>query len=243
MVESQSMAESQKVRCVWVLAASPVWTSPERVRHLPTPDVVIAADGGSTLAARLGLVPDLVVGDLDSSDPGLVQKLEAQSIRFDRFQHETKLETDTELAVLAALAWQPDTILVLGGIGGRLDHSVANLLLLTHPQLLEHDVRLVDGKQVVLLGKPGRWTEIPASTGDTVSLLPVGVDATGVVTSDLLYPLNSETLLVGRGRGVSNEVTGPHPRVFYEEGLLMVIIVRTGRTKEEAHGTDKYEAK
>ncbi|MDQ3707188.1 MAG: thiamine diphosphokinase [Chloroflexota bacterium] len=240
-MESQGTEEPRKVRCVWVLAASPVWTSPERLRDLPDPDVVIAADGGSTLAARLGLVPDLVIGDLDSSDPGLVRELEAERVKFDRFQHETKLETDTELAVLAALAWQPDTILVLGAIGGRLDHSVANLLLLTHPQLVTHDVRLVDGKQVALLAKPGRWNEIPASEGDTVSLLPVGGEATGAVTSDLLYPLNSETLLEGRGRGVSNQVTGPQPRVFYEQGLLMVIVVRTGRTREETNGTDKYE--
>ncbi|HEX8599876.1 MAG TPA: thiamine diphosphokinase [Chloroflexia bacterium] len=221
-----------------MLAASPVWTSPERLVDLPAPDVVIAADGGSTLAARLGLVPDLVIGDLDSSDPDLVQKLEEEQVKFDRFRHETKLETDTELALLAALSWQPDTILVLGAIGGRLDHSVANLLLLTHPQLIEHDVRVVDGRQVALLAKPGRWNELPASTGDTVSLLPVGGEATGVTTSDLLYPLNSETLLVGHGRGVSNEVTGPQPRVFYEQGLLMVIIVRTGRTREKLDGTD-----
>ncbi|MDQ5822750.1 MAG: thiamine diphosphokinase [Chloroflexota bacterium] len=242
-MESQRTEEPRNARCVWVLAASPVWTSPERLTDLPRPDVVIAADGGSTLAARLGLVPDLVIGDLDSSDPDLVQELEAGRIRFDRFQHETKLETDTELAVLAALEWQPDTILVLGAIGGRLDHSVANLLLLTHPQLVPHDVRLVDGKQVALLAKPGLWNSLPASAGDTVSLLPVGGEASGVVTSDLLYPLNSETLLVGRGRGVSNEVRGPQPRVFYEQGLLMVIVVRTGRTREETNGTDEYEPK
>ncbi|HEX8227817.1 MAG TPA: thiamine diphosphokinase [Chloroflexia bacterium] len=224
---------------MWVLAASPVWTSPGRLSDLPAPDVVIAADGGSTLAARLGLVPDLVIGDLDSSDPDLVETLAGEGIKFDRFQHETKLETDTELAVLAALEWQPDTVLVLGGIGGRLDHSVACLLLLTHPRLVEHDVWLVDGKQVAMLAKAGRWTDLPASMGDTVSLLPVGMEATGVKTSDLLYPLDSETLLVGRGRGVSNEVTGSRPSVFYETGLLMAIIVRVGRTREQSDGTDQ----
>lgn len=240
-MELQGTRGSGKVGCVWVLAASPVWTSPERMRDLPGPDVVIAADGGSTLAARLGLVPDLVIGDLDSSDPDLMRELEAGRVKFDRFQHESKLETDTELAVLAALTWQPDTILVLGAVGGRLDHSVANLLLLTHPQLVLHDVRLVDGKQVALLAKPSRWNKIPASVEDTVSLLPVGGEATGVETSDLRYPLSSETLLVGRGRGVSNEVTGPQPRVFYEQGLLMIVVVRTGRTREETDGTDRYE--
>ncbi|MEA2576139.1 MAG: thiamine pyrophosphokinae [Chloroflexia bacterium] len=232
MLQSEG-GKLQKASCVWVLAASPVWTSPERLRDLPGPDVVIAADGGSTLAARLGLVPDLVVGDLDSSDPNLVQQLQAEGIKFDRRRHETKLETDTELALLAALAWQPDTIFVLGAIGGRLDHSVANLLLLTHPDLVEQDIRIVDGRQTALLAKAGRWNDLAASVGDTVSLLPVGGDASGVVTSDLLYPLNSETLLAGHGRGVSNEVTGPQPRVYYEDGLLLVVIVPKGRKTEE----------
>lgn len=232
------MSEPPKVRCVWVLAASPVWASPDRLRDLPPPDVVIAADGGSTLAARLGLVPDLIIGDLDSSDPALVESLEAQGATFDRFRHETKVETDTELAALAALRWQPDTIIVLGAIGGRLDHSVANLLLLTHPQLAGQDVRLVDGRQVALLSRPGRRNEIPASVGDTVSLLPIGGDVAGVTTADLLYPLKDETLLVGRGRGVSNEVTGPRPSVYYEHGTLMVIVVRTGRAMEASNGTN-----
>ena len=230
------MSQARKSRCVWVLAASPVWSSPGRLSHLPPPDTVIAADGGSTLAARLGLVPDLVIGDLDSSDPALLQQLEAQGVQFERFQHETKVETDTELAALAALARRPDTIIVLGAVGGRLDHSLANLLLLTHPQLSDRDVRVVDGRQTALLAKPGRWNELPASLGDTVSLLPVGEDAGGVSTQDLLYPLGRETLLDGRGRGVSNEVTGPRPSVFYESGLLMVIIVRSGRSTEESNG-------
>ncbi|HYP18482.1 MAG TPA: thiamine diphosphokinase [Chloroflexia bacterium] len=230
------MSQPLRSRCVWVLAASPVWSSPGRLRHLPPPDVVIAADGGTTLAARLGLAPDLVIGDMDSSDPALLQQFEAQGIPFDRSRHETKVETDTELAALAALAWQPDTIIVMGAIGGRLDHSVANLLLLTHPRLAGHDVRVVDGAQVAMLAKPGRWNELPASLGDTVSLLPVGGDAERVSTKDLLYPLHGETLLMGRGRGVSNEVTGPNPGVDYESGLLMVVIVRSGRSTEERYG-------
>jgi thiamine pyrophosphokinase len=221
--------EPRKTNCVWVLAASPVWTSPERLGDLPAPDVVIAADGGSTLAARLGLVPDLVIGDLDSSDPVLLGQMEGQGVSFDRYTHETKIETDTELAALAALAWHPQTVVVLGAIGGRLDHSLANLLLLTHPDLMGHDVRVVDGRQAALLAKAGRWNPLPASVGDIVSLLPVGGDAGGVTTADLLYPLNGETLLVGRGRGVSNEVMGDNPRVYYESGLLMAIIVRSRR--------------
>lgn len=235
MPESQSNDRSKQ--CIWVLAASPVWSAP-RLRDLPQPDAVIAADGGSTLAMRLGLVPDLVIGDLDSSDPALVKELEQQGIAFERFRHETKLETDTELAVLVALKWGAKQVLVLGAIGGRLDHSLANLLLLTHPRIAPHDVRIVDGRQAAMLLKPGRWNDLPAAEGDTVSLLPIGGEADGVRTKDLLYPLHGETLLMGRGRGVSNEASGHDPGVYYEEGLLMAIVVQHRPTMEENDGNN-----
>jgi thiamine pyrophosphokinase len=172
-------------------------------------------------------VPDLVVGDLDSSDPTLLAQLETQQVPIERYQHYTRIETDTELAALAALRWDPATIVILGGMGGRIDHSLANVLLLTHPRLAERDVRLVEGRQVVLLIKPGRWNDLPAAPGDTVSLLPLGDSARGISTRDLEYPLDNEDLLQGSGRGVSNVVTGQSPRVRFEHGQLLAAIAHS----------------
>jgi thiamine pyrophosphokinase len=177
------------------------------------------------LASRLGITPDVVVGDLDSYDPALVDGLLASGVEVRRYEHHLKMETDTELAMLVALEWQPETIILMGGMGGRLDHSLANILLLTHPQLAPVDVRIIDGNQQVSLAKPGRWNDIRGDRGDTVTLLPVGEEAQGVRTEGLHWPLYGETLPPGRGRGVSNLIDEPGARVWVEAGQLLIVVL------------------
>jgi thiamine pyrophosphokinase len=185
--------------------------------------MVVAADGGSTLAARLGLVPDLVIGDLDSSELAVVQEFAERGAEIATYEHTTKLETDTELAALAALRGDPAVIYLLGATGGRLDHALANVLLLSHPDLAERDVRIIEGHTEVYLAKPGRWNNLHGETGDTVSLLPLGAEAAGVSTEGLEYPLNSETLLPGRGRGVSNVIAARDARIWLDSGQLLIV--------------------
>jgi thiamine pyrophosphokinase len=187
---------------------------------------VIAADGGTLLAERLGLTPHLIVGDVDSSPAELVTRFEQEGIAVRRYEHSTKWETDTELALMAALEWQPGVIYVLGGIGGRLDHSLANVFLLTNLQLAGKNVRILDGRHELFLAKPGGWNAIAGNRGSIVTLLPVGIDTTGVVTRGLHWPLNLETLPKGQGRGVSNLIEDPQSAaVRYETGQLLVAIV------------------
>lgn len=222
---------SDEVRCVWVLAAGPIGRDYAVPGWLPRPDRVVAADGGAALAARLGLKPDLLVGDLDSSEPALAPRFEAAGVLIRRYEHHVKVETDTELAVLAALDWRPGQVFLLGALGGRLDHALANVLLLTHPALASTDVRLVDGDQEVFLAKPGHWNILAGQRGDLVSLLPLGDDALGVRTTQLEYPLLGETLLEGRARGVSNLLLASEAAVRFDQGRLLVVIIHSGASK------------
>jgi thiamine pyrophosphokinase len=226
--KQRPMHDAEQVDCVWVLASGPTHDIHKAIVGLPKPDKVVAANGGSSLAAELGLTPDLVVGDLDSSDPSYVAHLEQAGVELRRYTHDTKWETDTELAALAALQWQPRTIILLGAFGGRLDHSLANVLLLTHPLLAPIEVRIIDGAQEVFLAKPGAWNRIPGRHGDTATLLPAGGDAVGVKTLGLHWPLLGETLPQGRGRGVSNyidETTGVEASVWLDSGHLLVVVL------------------
>jgi thiamine pyrophosphokinase len=211
---------------VWVIAASPEWDS--EIGWLPPPDHVVVADGGTSIAVRLGLTPDLVVGDFDSCDPNALRQVERwrdEGVRVETFVHETKLETDTELAILAALEFEPERIYLLGATGGRLDHTLANILLLTHPTLAALDVRVVEGGQEIYLANQDAWNQIEGRPGDTVSLLPVGGDVTGVTLRDLKYPLHDATLGRGLGRGVSNVIGGSEPAVRFRTGLLLVVVL------------------
>jgi thiamine pyrophosphokinase len=172
----------------------------------------------------------LIVGDFDSCDAEALRMIgewQAAGSEVRTYRHDTKLETDTELALLAAADYRPDRIYLLGATGGRLDHTLANILLLTHPALSNIDVRIVEGKQEVYLAKPGIWNAIDGTVGDTVSLLPVGREVTSAHLHGLRYPLDGETLLPGRGRGVSNEVAGGGAAVRFERGQLLVSVSHT----------------
>jgi thiamine pyrophosphokinase len=95
-----------------------------------TDDYIICADGGTRHALALGLQPDLIVGDMDSAEPAQLQELRKANVTIESFSHD-KDQTDLELAINRALALKPKKIVIVGGLGGRLDQTLANITLLT----------------------------------------------------------------------------------------------------------------
>jgi thiamine pyrophosphokinase len=183
--------------------------------------LVIAADGGSHHADPLNLQIDIVIGDLDSLDGAHRARLEADGTHFE-IAPSHKDETDLELALLYALDRGAGRVIMLGVLGGRLDMSLANMLLLTHPGLQSARVEIWNGSQTTWLIRPP-GDRISGHPGDTLSLIPLGGDAQGVKTHHLEYPLRDETLLFGPARGVSNVFEGPTARVELREGLLLAV--------------------
>jgi thiamine pyrophosphokinase len=190
---------------------------------------VVAADGGARHADALGLRIDLWIGDGDSLGEAGIAALEAAGVPVERAPVD-KDESDTELAVVAALTRRPTSITILGALGGsRIDHALANVALLALPDLHGIDVRLVDADARVRLlsahspdGSPGR-VELTGRLADLVSLLPVGADATGVTTTGLQYPLDGEPLHVGKSRGLSNRRTAETATVTLGSGRLLIV--------------------
>jgi thiamine pyrophosphokinase len=204
----------------------------EVVRVLLQPgDYRVAADGGLRHLHRLGIQPDLVVGDLDSLEPGDIVQLKNNGVRIE--QHPVhKDETDLELAVQAVLHEGYTTIFVANALGGRLDMSLANILMLSLPELAGIDITLEDGAEEVFLIHPTRSAgdagrRIVGRAGDRISLLPLGGPARGIFTSGLFYPLHGETLYPDRARGVSNQMIADQAFVSLEEGQLVCIHARS----------------
>ena len=188
--------------------------------------LIIAADGGARMALACDRVPDVIVGDLDSLTPDEVAEFRARGIEIE--QHPAgKDETDLELALLAAVDRGATWIRIIGGVGDRVDQTLANFYLLTLPELADCDVRLVAGKQTLWLIGPGDYAldnaNFPAFPGDTISLIPLAGDAENVCTVNLDYPLRGETLRFGPARGVSNVIAAAGARVSLDSGLLMVV--------------------
>lgn len=198
------------------------------VRAMLQPDdFKIAADGGLHHLRKLGVEPDLVIGDLDSLEPGEIEALKNSPIRVEQYPVH-KDETDLELAVEAALREGCQTVLILAALGGRLDMTLSNIFLLALPELQAVDARLEDGQEEVFLLRPETAAQrlIHGKPGDRVSLLPLGAPATGVRTSGLYYPLRGETLYPERTRGVSNQMLEEQAQVTLETGLLICIHTR-----------------
>ena len=182
---------------------------------------VIAADGGLRHLLALGRRPDVLIGDLDSLPDGVsLGDAAGTVIRHPR----DKNETDLELALLYAIERHPERpVLILGGFGGRVDHMLANILLLAHPRLLGRPIRFVNGREsawLVSAAVPPGETRITGRPGDIVSLLPLGGDARVAATSGLRWPLLDERLAFGPARGVSNEMTADVAIVRLGEGMV-----------------------
>ncbi len=185
------------------------------------PPLVIAADGGYRHAAALALKVDVVIGDLDSLDRVTRSALEASGTHLEITPAE-KDETDLELALLYAVRQGADPIAVLGALGGRLDMTLSNMLLLTHPALGTVRVELWNGTQTAWLIRPPGG-EVYGAVGDTLSLVPLGGDAQGVTTQGLKYALHDEPLAFGPARGISNVLTEVTAHVRLRKGLLLAV--------------------
>jgi len=228
----------------FLVAGSPVGLPPLGLAPWPD-DRVIAVDLGTRQALSWGWPVHLVMGDLDSLPHEDAMRLAAEGMPM-IIAPAAKDETDLELGLAQALAEGAQEIFICAALGGRTDHLLANILLLTRPDLAGRRITIVDGRQTVLVlhgddagddtahardathGEigPSVCAALSGQPGDLLSLLPVGGDAVGVTTEGLLYPLHNERLLLGRARGVSNEFVSAAARVWVRQGSLLIVHTR-----------------
>ncbi len=187
---------------------------------LAAADYVIAADGGTRHLAAVSRLPDLFVGDGDSLTAELDEWLTENEVPRRRFAAE-KDETDLELALLIAAAMQPTHLWVAGVFGGRVDQSLANLLLLAHPALAGQNVMYVGRYQRACLITTE--TTIIGERGDTVSLIPLGGDACVAHTAGLKWTLRDSVLQFGVARGISNVLTDTAATITLASGTLLCV--------------------
>jgi thiamine pyrophosphokinase len=181
---------------------------------------VIAADGGAIHLMKLGRPPDIIIGDMDSLTPQVKEWLHTAGTQF-IVHSPAKDETDLELALLYAASAYQEEIWLFGTLGGRLDQTLANVMLLAHPALKERKIRLVDEHQRAWL--VNSTTVIRGAKGDTVSLIPLGGDVEIERTIGLSWQLNNETLSFGPARGTSNLMTAGSATIGVRSGLLLCI--------------------
>jgi len=188
---------------------------------------IICADGGIKAAKHLSLSPDLIVGDFDSwpdnqsiPEVGSVWK-GAEIIRLPA----EKDETDTQYAVQEGLRRGYRSFLILGGLGGRLDHTLANLATLEYLKDRDADGVLADARHRIQLGR-NETMNFDGLEGATLSIFPQGCGACVVSGEGVRYKLGHLRLSSGFPLGVSNHITAARCRVTVEEGTAQFIVYR-----------------
>ena len=195
---------------------------PARVRHwVREGDDLIAADGGAHHAMAMGLRPRVIVGDLDSLEPEVVEAMAAAGVELEKYPA-VKDKTDLELAIERAIRDGAAEIVLLGALGGRLDQTLANVLLMAHRDW-PATIHLVDANQIATVIHGGETMMLQATPGSTVSLLPLSAEVSGISYTGMLYPLDNATIALGSTRGISNEVVSHPATVRIGAGIALVI--------------------
>ena len=208
----------QMRRCVLV-GASPFEDAAFLKRVLREDDYIFVADGGSRLLAAMEVTPHAVIGDFDSSACPQDSNVPVQILP----TH--KDDTDVFAAAKEALALGFREFLLLGCLGGRLDHTVSNLFLLRF--LHDHGATgtLIDERHEVRLLSAGTHT-IPRRAGYYLSLLPYGGNAEGVSIAGAEYPLENAMLNTAFPLGVSNGFLETDVTVTVKSGFLLLILAK-----------------
>lgn len=174
-------------------------------------EYIIGVEQGAIGAIKKGLKIDLALGDFDSVSEKDLTNIRKNALQTDTFK-ERKNHTDSYLAIKAALKLDPDEILVYGGMGGRVDHTYANILLLKHG-----NITLMNDTHRMYCLKPGN--HIIHNQHEYISFFAL-TEVTGLKLIDFSYELTHYDLNSFDPLCISNQGSG---KLSFDEGLLLVI--------------------
>ncbi|MDR1774037.1 MAG: thiamine diphosphokinase [Clostridioides sp.] len=211
-------------------------------------DYIICADGGANHAYKMDIIPDYIIGDLDSVEEDVKNYYEkfdtnknevsknanndnfnnnssnkntSKEVKFERFP-KRKDETDTELCVWLAKDLQADAIDLIGALGGRIDHTLANIRLMSYSLECGMDSKIITSKEEIYILKDGAL-EIEGNKGTVISILPDGGHAQGISLSGLEYPLSNYTMKYSKVIGISNVMESDVCKIEVKKGQVLII--------------------
>jgi thiamine pyrophosphokinase len=184
------------------------------------PSKIICADSGARHLYPLRIIPDVIIGDMDSLSQEMQTYFEEKGSRFIKYP-EAKDETDTQLALEYACDLAPEEIYVFGAFGSRIDHVTANIFLLLTAAKRDIAIILID--ELCEAFVVSRECVISGERGQTVSLLPLSDKVTGITLSGFEYMLENGVMEIGKPYGISNRLTATKGVISLMTGHLLVI--------------------
>lgn len=187
------------------------------------PDFTIVADSGMEFMRRVGLVPDMIIGDFDSVKADTLDFFKEQSGIVFKELNPVKDDTDTEFAIRQAISLGPKEITILGATGTRLDHVLGNVALLGIGLQEQVAIQLVDAHNRIRMIDKSLYLTKAEQFGNFVSLLPYSGEVKHVTLKGFKYPLEAYTMGSFSSLGISNEIVEEKAEILFEEGILLVI--------------------
>jgi thiamine pyrophosphokinase len=188
-------------------------------------DIIIAANGGTGHCLEAGIKPSVVIGDLDSITEDQKEALESSQTKFIEYPID-KDKTDLELAINYAKELGINEIFLLGLFGGRLDQTIANLLLLSKNEWNNLQFTVLNGNEIAYLMLDHDSLTIDGEIGNVVSLIPLTQEVTEIYTDGLRWKLEGSLLMFGTTLGVSNEMINSLCNIRIGNGKLLVVHTR-----------------
>ena len=179
-------------------------------------DKIIVADGALRHIHALGLTPDYIVGDLDSVDRSLLAGYKNAIIEE---YPKDKDKTDLQIAAEKALSFLPSNLVFIGIFGGRVDHQLGNLFLLSTFQV--DNIRVEDKNFSCFV--MNHTKKLQLSSGSGFSLIPLTQYVHGVTITGAKWNLSDRTLSIGAPTAICNEFLDGHIEISLKEGSLLVI--------------------
>lgn len=187
------------------------------------PDFIIVADSGMEFMRRVGLKPDMIIGDFDSVASETLAYFKEQTGIIFKELNPMKDDTDTEFAIRQAISLGAKEITALGATGTRLDHVLGNVALLGIGLQEQVDIQLVDAHNRIRMIDTPLKLKKAEQFGGFVSLLPYAGEVKGVTLKGFKYPLENYTMGSFSSLGISNEIVEHQAEILLKDGILVVI--------------------
>ena len=184
---------------------------------------IIAGDRGLEALYKLKIIPNHVVGDFDSVSPEILKFYKKQSQIIFHTYHAEKDNTDTDIALQLAIKLKSSRITIMGALGRRMDHALANIHILKDALEANIPCQMIDEHNRIYLINKEMTLEKDKVYGKYVSLIPLTSTVEGLTLVGFKYPLHDYTLPIGTSLGISNEIIENIAHIKMDKGILIVI--------------------
>ena len=182
---------------------------------------IIAVDGGLEKLDKINIKPTHIIGDFDTISDEILKKYNERSIEITKLNPE-KDYSDTHMALKLAIELKSEEIYILGALGKRMDHAIANIHILKETLDNKIKCKIINEKNEIQLISKG-IKNIKKSNYKYISFFPLTTEVTGITLTGFKYPLSNTNLSIGHSIGVSNEIIAENASIEIKDGILIMI--------------------